>query len=179
MKMGVFECIRIHNGIRQQVYRDEVTRNAIEGKYCYTIFLIFSWTAWMKRLLHTAAHIVFLIRNFWYAKNIRRMQLVHYKGFAIGPLLHRHVDAALTLYKKLNNEKNLGTAKTLLLKIFGARLCLAAYNKDNQIIGISVYYFNARDKKENSIHEGYTGVDPRFQNKGLGTELRRLAASHF
>lgn len=133
----------------------------------------------MKRLLHTAAHIVFLLRNFWYTKNMRPVQWVHYKGFAIGPLSNHHVDAALTLYKKLNNEKNLGTAKTLLLKIFGTRLCLAAYNKDNQLIGISLYYFNARDKKENSIHEGYTGVDPRFQNKGLGTELRRLAASHF
>jgi GNAT superfamily N-acetyltransferase len=49
----------------------------------------------------------------------------------------------------------------------------------NKIIGMELYYFNRRDIKENTIHQGFRGILPMWQGKGIGTLLTGHAVNYF
>jgi RimJ/RimL family protein N-acetyltransferase len=49
----------------------------------------------------------------------------------------------------------------------------------NKIIGMELYYFNQQDIKEKTIHQGFRGILPEWQGKGIGTLLTNYAINHF
>ncbi len=66
----------------------------------------------------------------------------------------------------------------------GSKLVLVAVNIDERdadpvIVGMNMYHFNKRDTVEETIHEGFLGVAPDFQRRGIGTKLRIFAKNHF
>lgn len=69
------------------------------------------------------------------------------------------------------------------LYVFSCRkLVLVAVAKPagvSEIIGIDMFYSNARDFKERTIHEGFVGVSPSVRGRGVATELRKCAIAHF
>lgn len=66
----------------------------------------------------------------------------------------------------------------LLLKLCGGRLCLVA-TKDSKVIGFDQFYFNDRDLKENTVHEGYVAVAKAHSGRGLASAMRRICAKQF
>jgi len=67
-----------------------------------------------------------------------------------------------------------------LYKLAGDKiLLLAADMKTNKIVGMDMFYFNSRDFKENTIHEGFIGVLPEFEGQGIATKMRQEAINHF
>jgi RimJ/RimL family protein N-acetyltransferase len=49
----------------------------------------------------------------------------------------------------------------------------------NLLIGTELYYFNQRDLQEKTIHQGFRGILPAWQGRGIGTLLTGYAISHF
>lgn len=73
---------------------------------------------------------------------------------------------------------NLPRYDRLLLKLSGPRMCIVA-TKDGQVIGFDHFYFNDRDLKENTVHEGYVAVSNSHAGRGIASHMRRLSAEHF
>lgn len=44
---------------------------------------------------------------------------------------------------------------------------------------MNMYYFNSRDVKENTIHEGFIGVTAEAAGQGIATQMRKIAKTHF
>src|SRR5690606_13899852 len=40
-------------------------------------------------------------------------------------------------------------------------------------------YFNRRDRREGTVHVGFSGIETSRQGKGLGTRLRSYGIKHF
>lgn len=88
----------------------------------------------------------------------------------------------LTIYKKLNPGVKTSRFRRILYRLYSDRIILIAtrgLKPDFKIIGINIYYLNVRDLLENTIHEGFIGVIPDEVGRGVATEMRRFAKSHF
>lgn len=84
-----------------------------------------------------------------------------------------------SLYEQLNKIIFSRTHKALY-KTFGSKLLfVASDSKNNQIVGIDMFYFNPRDFNENTVHEGFIGVLPEYQGQGIATIMRQQAIKHF
>jgi hypothetical protein len=122
--------------------------------------------------------IVFLVRNIWCSRHINRLPIAYFKEFVVGPLANNEIQSVASLYKMINDGKELPASKITLLQILGTRLCVVARNEEGSIKALSLYYFNGRDT-EKTIHEGFTGLMAQYRGCGLGTFIRRHALSHF
>jgi GNAT superfamily N-acetyltransferase len=101
-------------------------------------------------------------------------------GYLVEPLSKKYLAAAADLYASLNDGARLGMQKRAVLWLLGSQLCLVARDMEtNELMGMVIYYFNARDEREGTVHEGYIGVRERARNAGLGTFMRRHALEHF
>ena len=72
-----------------------------------------------------------------------------------------------------------GGLARLLLRWRGRRCCLVAEADGGRIAGFAFFYFNQRDLRENTVHEGFIGVREEFSGRGLATRLRRAAVTSF
>jgi len=123
--------------------------------------------------------ILFIGSNF-----IRVMRMppieVSRSGYGIGGIRRTDVNDALSLYRKLQNGLPLSLPKRFLYFFFGPRLIFAARSGYRQkLSGVGLYYFTQKDIKENTIHQGFTGVSENLRGKGLGTAIRKTALIHF
>lgn len=85
------------------------------------------------------------------------------------------------IYRQLNNS-DLSAFYIKLLKRHARKLILVAEiskESKNSIIGMDMFYFNPRDFKEFTIHEGFIGIVPEFEGKGIATAIRKHAIEHF
>ena len=86
----------------------------------------------------------------------------------------------MNLYQKFHDGKKLGLNKNLILRLAGEKLCLVVTDqRTHEVVGYSLYYFNARDIKEGTVHEGDTYLLPEYRGQGIGTAQRRHALYHF
>jgi GNAT superfamily N-acetyltransferase len=133
----------------------------------------------MKNLSAWFAAPVFVIRNLWCCRHIAAFAPTSFAGFAIRPLSAGEVDAVDDFYAAMAGGKRLGRARRIMLRMLGCRLCLIARDAHGRLAGILVFYFNARDKKEGSVHEAYVGLLEAARGQGLGTFMRRHALRHY
>lgn len=85
------------------------------------------------------------------------------------------------LLVQLNNGVGF-SGRELLYRFFGSRLILLATiseKRAEKIIGVNLYYFNLRDIKEHTVHEGFIGVHPNHRGRGIAPLMRALAREHF
>lgn len=74
----------------------------------------------------------------------------------------------------------LGLFKRWVLYATGRRLSFALIDDSrNEVVGLGLYYFNARDLRDGTVHVGFTGIAPYLRGRGIGTKLRRHALRHF
>ncbi|WP_278355772.1 MULTISPECIES: GNAT family N-acetyltransferase [Idiomarina] len=83
------------------------------------------------------------------------------------------------IYKQLNGIDLSRIHRRLLKKVGVKALFLAVDKTDNRIVAIDMFYFNDRDFRENTIHEGFIGVLPCSEGQGIATCMRKKAIAHF
>lgn len=135
----------------------------------------------LNKVFRTATSLsLFLARNLWCAKDLTPLTPARCGGLCIEPLSSRYLAAAGELFASLNPGVRLGVQRCAVMRLLGSRLCLVVRQADRpQLVGMSVFYFNARDRREGTVHEGYIGLREAECGKGLGTFMRRHALEHF
>jgi len=130
-----------------------------------------------KLLLST---MTFLARNLWMAKDIPSISRGEFNDVEFHPCTGDLVPHVANLYEEFHPGKKLGPAKKNTLRLAGHKPCLVVKGKKSQrIVGYSLYYFNHRDIKESTVHEGDTGLLQEYRGKGIGTAQRLHALRHF
>lgn len=133
-----------------------------------------------KMLFGMSTTPAFFARNLWCGKKIVPFKAVCYGRFVVEPLSARYVAKAENLYASLNNGACLGFQKAAMLRLSGSRFCLVARESSrDELVGMAVYYFNARDRRESTVHEGYIGLREHVRGCGLGIFMRRHALENF
>lgn len=122
----------------------------------------------------------FLSRNISIACRIAKMTRADHRSLSFSGCSFQTVSSVIYLYKKFHDGKKLAQSKELILRIAGEKLCLVVTDRQTgEVVGYSLYYFNARDRKEGTVHEGDTYLLPEYRGKGIGTAQRRHALFHF
>lgn len=120
------------------------------------------------------------LRNVWIGKSIEPFAPVNFGEFTIAPLERADIPAVDHLFSSLNGSGRLGLQRAALLWLLGSRLCLVAREiLTEDVVGTAIFYFNERDRKEHTIHEGYIGLVAEVRGKGLATFMLRHALDHF
>lgn len=84
-----------------------------------------------------------------------------------------------SIYSQLN-EIEFSSFHKKLYSGFGSKLLIVAESKvSGKLVGMDMFYFNPRDFKEDTVHEGFIGVLPEAQGQGLATLMRKAAVEHF
>jgi GNAT superfamily N-acetyltransferase len=123
--------------------------------------------------------LVFLARNLCCARKIMPFTSARFGVISVEPLSRAYLAAADNLYAEMNCGARLRQMR-VLLSMLGPRFCLLARRTDsNEVVGMAIYYFNARDRREGTVHEGYIGLREAERSAGLGTFMRRHALKNF
>jgi GNAT superfamily N-acetyltransferase len=138
----------------------------------------------IRKLLLTVAFFpmsfAVVARNWWCGRRIRPFAVARFDAFVVEPLSRESLPAVHDLYAGLNGGTRIGLQNRAILRLLGSRLCLVARGIDGkQVLGIVIYYFNSRDRRENTVHEGYIGLRESARGAGLGTFMRRHALENF
>jgi GNAT superfamily N-acetyltransferase len=102
-------------------------------------------------------------------------------GFTYRGLRREDFSQVKTLLEQLNNGNGL-KGRSILYKKGGCKLVVVTETLDQnefRIVGIDLFYFNWRDLRECTVHEGFIGVSPTYQNQGIATRMRLHAINHF
>lgn len=123
---------------------------------------------------------IFLARNLWQARKISVIDKGTYDDVEFIPCTKDLVPYVSKLYAQFHEGQKLGIDKRALYGLVGDRLCLVVRDKKtNQIVGYSLSYFNRRDIKEATIHEGDISLHSDYRGKGIGTAQRLHVLRHF
>lgn len=102
-------------------------------------------------------------------------------GILYRQFLPTDAEAVRPFIRQLNNGFGFD-GRRLLYRLVGNKLIVIAELPDqrqSKIVGVDLFYFNQRDLKEGTVHEGFIGVDPKYQGRGIAGEMRKHAISHF
>ncbi len=86
------------------------------------------------------------------------------------------------LVRTLKDGVGFGLSRCILYTIAGGKLLVVTRRLSKsvpKVIGVDVFYFNKRDLAENTVHEGFIGVESTFQGRGLSLAMRSHALEHF
>lgn len=137
--------------------------------------------AFMMRLFRTGiASLSFILRNLWCGKGVRAFPDATFGRFIIGPLRPADVSGVGALYAALNGGRRLGYDKAIVLRLLGRKLALVAREADGgKPVAVTIFYFNARDRRDRTVHAAYNGLLQSAQGAGLGTFMLRHAMKSF
>lgn len=121
---------------------------------------------------------IFIIRNLLCSVKMPEFQKFEFDELVIESCRSEYLEEVFHLYKDLHNGKDLSRRNKLLLRLAGNKFCYVV-RSGSEIVGIGLYYFNKKDVRENTIHEGYTGLKKEYRGKGVGTIARKNALYHF
>ena len=85
------------------------------------------------------------------------------------------------IYEKLNSQ-GLSNYQRIQFKVNSKKTIIVAeqhVDGKKKLVGIDMYYLNARDFSEGTIHEGFVGVLPESEGQGIATQMRKRAIEHF
>lgn len=108
----------------------------------------------------------------------KKIDAINYRGY-------KKKDAAQVakIYAQLNDGTRFYGLRSLLYGLIGSRCLLVATHANEAgrevVIGMNMYYLNARDVREKTIHEGFIGVIPGMTGKGIASTMRNMAKEHF
>lgn len=121
----------------------------------------------------------FLIRNLLCARRLSTFKDGECGQFRMRAFLPADGGRVGHVYSALSHGVELGRKLRCMLKLVGGRLCVVAEAQGAGVVGFQLFYFNPRDIKEQTIHEGFIGILPEFQGRRLGKVLREKAIRHF
>lgn len=136
----------------------------------------------LARVNARLADIQFIVRNFFHLRRVKNLEMVLRDSVCYRGMQRRDISQVSDLYIRLNTGSNLGWSKRWLYYFLGQKILLVAVTQEGgaeKIIGMNMYYLNARDVKENTIHGAFIGVLPEMTGLGVATNLRQMAKHHF
>lgn len=137
----------------------------------------------MARTIHSIkaalGHGAFLMHNVLLARHLPIFSATSFGGVSVSPCQSQFLMHVGNVYSALNDGRRLSLRNQALLHLAGTRLCLVVTDGSEDVAGMALYYFNARDRREHTVHEGYIGLAPGLRGRGLGTALRKHALAHF
>lgn len=117
--------------------------------------------------------IIFILRNVYTFFKLKKIQIaVVSESIMVLPLSHNYVNDVLNIYSKFSGGNMLPLEKKLVLSLCGSKLVFILYDTlYKKVVGCEFYYFNKRDIRDHTIHQGFRGILPEYQGKGFGTLL--------
>ena len=122
---------------------------------------------------------IFFIRNVLAVKKIKVIGCTEHNGYFLSSLNSDHFVDALTLYSDLNKTPRPNLFRRLAYKVNQKKMMFSVVDSNNNLVGLEIFYFNRRDAKENTVHEGFVGIVESCRGLGISTKLRRHSLSHF
>lgn len=123
----------------------------------------------------------FLLLNLYCANKINPYSIMAGNGFVVRGYKKEDMQQITKIYSALNGNAKFVWYRKWLFNLVGSRLMLVAVNagdSDDALVGMNMYYFNPRDVRENTIHEGFIGVVPEMNGRGIATAMRLHAKQH-
>lgn len=121
----------------------------------------------------------FLTINILKLSTVNKPNPLYFNGYTIRCCKLSELKKSENVYQKISG-RSFSHIQKLLLKLFSNKnLILAIDESNNKIIALNLYYINHRDFDQNSIHGGYIGVLPEYQDQGIATKMREYAKAHF
>lgn len=135
-----------------------------------------------RKFLSFYLGLFFLTRNIFYLLKKKSIPTIDLNGMVYRGGKVSDIKRVMDIYSSLNEGKKPSWQVRWLLKILGEKVLWVVVDKNrspDEVIAVNIYYLNKRDCFENTIHEGFIGVIPLYQGKGIATELRRLSQRHY
>ena len=126
-----------------------------------------------------AAGVRFLTRNFIFSQSLKPISAVDFGEFCVEGLLRPRVGEVDRLHRTLRNGRKLGVWRHLLYTARGARLVVISLDSRSMLVGFDMYYWEESQGGVSTVHEAFIGVSPHARDRGLATEMRRVALTHF
>lgn len=127
-------------------------------------------------------NLCFLYRNINIARKLAPIFEVREGRFVYRGMINRDLRNLSILIGQLNNGIGFTPIRRFLYLLFGDRLVVVAEIETVEgpnLVGVDLYYFNARDIAEQTVHEGFIGVNPSFRGLRIAGKMRALAVDHF
>lgn len=118
-----------------------------------------------------------LLKTRYRFRSVSKIQSAALNDFVIRGAKKKDVEKVEEFYQKLTGRVFSNRHKYFLQK-FEDKLCIVA-EKDTHIVGVDLFYINPRDFKQKTVHEGFVGVLPDYERKGIATSMRKHAIEHF
>lgn len=115
-------------------------------------------------------------------KKINKISSVESDGYIVRGAKSKDLKEIAPVYEQLNGMKLSRSNMYLLSSCEENLIFIALLNEAGQepkVIGMNMYYINPRDFKEGTIHEGFVGVLPEYEGKGIATSMRKQAIEYF
>lgn len=127
--------------------------------------------------------LTFIARNIRAARKVPEIKSEKVEELLFRGYIPSDASAISAIYKKLNNETIFSCVQQELYSWVGRRYMIVVEHGDisgaTKIVGMNMYYLNKRDIQENTVHEGFIGVDPMMGGRGIATKMRQIAFQHF
>lgn len=121
----------------------------------------------------------FLARNLRRIRTLPTIPSTEISGGILVRAYHRDDNAAVDAMYRDYIGCHLSRLTKILLSLAGSRLCLVGQDRSGNVVGMELFYFNARDVRENTIHEGFISVAPQARGKNMASAMRRHSLGHF
>lgn len=136
----------------------------------------------IARIKSRVEGIRFLLQNLIHAIKIKPFPGITANGLTFRGYQKEDVKQIAEIYAALNKGANFVGPRKWLYSLIGSRLMLVAVSSGDSgdvLVGMNMYYFNPRDVREKTIHEGFIGVVPEMNGRGIATTMRLHAKQHF
>jgi L-amino acid N-acyltransferase YncA len=130
-----------------------------------------------KRIKLFISNKLFIIKIRYRFRAVPEIHSTVYIDVIIRGANKKDIDKIVELYQK-RTGKVLSARHKYFLKKCEGKLCIIA-EKDTHIVGVDLFYINPRDFKQKTVHEGFVGVLPDYERKGIATSMRKHAIEHF
>lgn len=131
------------------------------------------------------SHTVFITHSLKLSFKIKPQKVVRNNNHTIRMARQGEIIESFRLYCALHDGNKLSLVKQFLYLIAGRKLLVVALKAEGadghkeKMVGVDMYYVNKMDAKQRTVHEGFVGVLPCSEGKGIATEMRNYAAVVF
>ena len=133
-----------------------------------------------RGIRHEMLGAVFLLRNLRGCHRYRMIPLPEERqvSFALTGAKPELLGQLQKLHIELRQGRRLNTWRLIMLYLAGNRLCSVALDRDRNLLGFQLLYFQEQEWRQGVIHEAFIGVKPEYRGLGIATALRLHSARH-
>jgi|LakMenEpi03Aug12_release.lakeMendotaPanAssembly.Ray.scaffolds.fasta_scaffold468686_1 GNAT superfamily N-acetyltransferase len=130
----------------------------------------------------TASRLRFLARNIWLSRSLDSIPPLTSDRLRLQGVCRARLPSLDALFASAPRDVRPTRDLRSLYESHGNRLALIAESCSDagwEVAAADLYYFNERDGKESTIHEGLLFVREPFRSLGISNAMRRHALAHF